>query len=214
MISHKWKCIFIHITRTGGTSIEHWLQGKPQWQVKHNSQHITSSYARDREYSDYYNDYFKFAFVRNPYERVASELFMARLYNNAHLSLNLDNPEHSLMHVNENHYKRINCKGGTEINDYPENLKPNCIYQNILAAGVDKVYKFEEFSEAVKDISSILGKPLPNGGLTRKWSERVPSHEGPIKYPIKSLQDLRPKDIEVINDLYGSDFEEYGYERL
>ena len=80
MISHKHKCIFIHIQRTGGTSIERWLQGEDQWNLKHNYKHITTSYAKERAYPEYYDDYFKFTFVRNPYERVLSELYLSLIH--------------------------------------------------------------------------------------------------------------------------------------
>lgn len=213
MISHKYKCIFIHIQRTGGTSIERWLQGEDQWNLKHNYKHITTSYAKERAYPEYYDDYFKFTFVRNPYERVLSELYIKQMFNSRHMDLDLDNPDR-LLTIRKGQYEDITCHGGSHINDHKEELKPNCIYQNILSQGVDKVYKYEEYDESLNDISSILGVKrrydLPREGFRRPSSE----HNGAIKYPIKNLEDLKPGDIEQINELYGSDFEEYGYERL
>lgn len=213
MISHKFKCIFIHIQRTGGTTIERWLQGEDQWNLKHNYKHITTSYAKKRAYPEYYDDYFKFTFVRNPYERVLSELHIKQMYNSRHMDLDLDNPDR-LLTIRKGQYEDITCHGGSHINDHKEELKPNCIYQNILSQGVDKVYKYEEYHESLKDISSILGVKMrdnfPKEGSRRPSSE----HNGAIKYPIKNLEDLKPGDIEQINDLYGSDFEEYGYQKL
>jgi hypothetical protein len=46
MISHKYKCIFIHIPRCGGTSIEELIQGKNQWLVEEKTKHLTSTQAK------------------------------------------------------------------------------------------------------------------------------------------------------------------------
>lgn len=74
MIDHKTKCIFVHIQRTGGTAIEKlfikndmWLSGRP------NHKHLLASQAK-KLYKDYWNDYFKFSFVRDPWSRTVSML--------------------------------------------------------------------------------------------------------------------------------------------
>lgn len=226
MISHHHKCIFIHIQRTGGTSIERWLQGEDQWNICHNVKHITTKFAKYKQYPEYYDDYFKFTFVRNPYDRVLSELFINKMYRDGHLSLDLENPDR-LMRINTANYMEINCAGGGFINGFKEdgnldevvieernNWKPNCVYQNILAAGVDKVYKYEEFEESIKDISSILGVSLEPFQNIPRCGERPVENGDNIDFPYKTREDLKEGDIEQINDLYGSDFEVYGYERL
>tara|TARA_E500000318_G_scaffold73397_1_gene68039 strand:+ start:494 stop:988 length:495 start_codon:yes stop_codon:yes gene_type:complete len=64
-IDHDKKLVFIHISRTGGSSIK------------------TALNLHDKQYNEYYHldssyipkeckDYFKFAFVRNPFDRFAS----------------------------------------------------------------------------------------------------------------------------------------------
>lgn len=65
MISHHHKCIFIHIPKTGGTSIENVLR---QDKSKGSNHRFLS------EYSNYsvFNTYFKFAIVRNTYDRIWS----------------------------------------------------------------------------------------------------------------------------------------------
>ena len=74
MISHKHKCIFIHFQRTGGTSIENALVGKNWHGIDPSSKHIFASTAK-RIYSDYWNDYFKFSFVRNYLSKVFRFVF-------------------------------------------------------------------------------------------------------------------------------------------
>lgn len=71
MISHTHKCIFIHISRTAGTSIEHALTGGDWWDVDPTTKHITASHSREI-YAEHWDKYFKFSFIRNPFDRLIS----------------------------------------------------------------------------------------------------------------------------------------------
>ncbi|QDV43238.1 Sulfotransferase family protein [Stieleria neptunia] len=73
MISHKYQCIFIHIPRVAGTSIEKWLCGSDWWEIDPATKHLLASQARQL-YSDFWESYFKFTFVRNPWDRMVSAL--------------------------------------------------------------------------------------------------------------------------------------------
>lgn len=74
MISHEHKCIFIHITKCAGKSVEqafgldlkHWHQNPTR--VKHGTPH-------DWEYPQYWADYFTFTIIRNPLARAVSAFF-------------------------------------------------------------------------------------------------------------------------------------------
>ena len=67
MISHKHKCIFLHVPKAAGTSIERFLREiDPE---------IPQKVLRKRGFSRFLNDhpdYFVFSFVRNPYDRFVS----------------------------------------------------------------------------------------------------------------------------------------------
>lgn len=65
MISHQYKCIFIHIPKTGGTSIENVLRQDKSKGSDHRLLHEYSNYSG-------FNSYFKFAIVRNTYDRIWS----------------------------------------------------------------------------------------------------------------------------------------------
>ena len=67
MISHEYKCINVHIPRTGGSSIEMMLAGK----IMENADHKTIHHYR-KEDKNVFNDYFKFSFVRNPWSKMVS----------------------------------------------------------------------------------------------------------------------------------------------
>ena len=71
MIDEFHKFVFIHIPRTGGTSIEQ----------SFNPERIPNQHMQLKHISDKFSDYFKFAFVRNPWERMVSYYFMDRYSN-------------------------------------------------------------------------------------------------------------------------------------
>ena len=65
MISHKYKTIFIHINRTGGSSIETVFN-------KELSNHERPNKIIKKIGLKKWNSYFKFTFVRNPWDRIVS----------------------------------------------------------------------------------------------------------------------------------------------
>jgi len=83
MINHKHKFIFIHLPSTGGTSIEHCFKKSaepftsalqdfdPPYICKEVEKHISPLIAKEI-YSEYWHDYFKFSFVRNPWDWLSS----------------------------------------------------------------------------------------------------------------------------------------------
>lgn len=70
MVNNEYKFIFLHVPRTGGTSIESLFQANaPQRKMK--SKHTSARYYRRKEKTKW-NTYFKFTFVRNPWDRIVS----------------------------------------------------------------------------------------------------------------------------------------------
>lgn len=83
MISYKHKFIFLHVPKTGGRSIEKFFKSK---NILHDSsfyQITPDPHHSLGEYSDMLNinNFFKFAFVRNPFDRVLSEYFYIKRWN-------------------------------------------------------------------------------------------------------------------------------------
>ena len=89
-VSHKYKVIFVHIPKTGGTALEYHL-GMHENLLKvglettatHNSnsslfgnevQHYTAVEIRNLLGSNIFDHYEKFSIIRNPYERFISEV--------------------------------------------------------------------------------------------------------------------------------------------
>ena len=72
MISHKHKCIFVHIRKTGGISVSSFLKEIDQdaeyaYHPNH-SLHAPLSWYKEAYGEQVYNDYFKFTFMRNPWD--------------------------------------------------------------------------------------------------------------------------------------------------
>lgn len=94
MISHRYKCIFIHIPKCGGTSIEDVIWPGPRseadlWkgQIDETSnkyqtsglQHLSAKNIRAEVGEQIFSSYFKFAIVRNPWDKVISQfLYLKR----------------------------------------------------------------------------------------------------------------------------------------
>jgi chondroitin 4-sulfotransferase 11 len=80
MISHDYQCIFTHIPGTAGKSIRQ-LFGVPEFERNHEIEGQNLEYALGhRALSDFvnkkfYGGYFKFTFVRNPFDRLVSAFF-------------------------------------------------------------------------------------------------------------------------------------------
>lgn len=72
MIDHQRKLLFVHITRTGGTSIEKSLIREDWWKIDPRTKHLSASQTH-RHYGDrLWREYTTFAVVRNPWDRFVS----------------------------------------------------------------------------------------------------------------------------------------------
>ncbi|EEP3497393.1 sulfotransferase family protein, partial [Campylobacter coli] len=63
----KYKCIFIHVPKVAGSSIERVIYQTDKWLVGHVKASDYTKFDKDK-----FDIYFSFGFVRNPYDRVVS----------------------------------------------------------------------------------------------------------------------------------------------
>ena len=204
MISHELKCIFIHIPRTAGSSIEKFLVGTDWWRFDRRTKHLVASQAK-KIYKEYWDDYFKFSFVRNPYSRMLSMASyssnMRRIYfGNETLLSDLISREFIngyrelfgqkiLLEHDHRFYKR------SEI--ITNKHKPGCVYGNILDENLDFVGRFETLADDMKFICDTLKvnkmRKLPIIGQG-KHDKRLDIHAQ-----------------HLINTIYKDDFTFYNY---
>jgi hypothetical protein len=71
IISHNLKLIFIHVHRTGGTSLTNILKQKLSDNFTVLSQHENGK-TLEPTFLEKYNDYFTLGFTRNPWDRILS----------------------------------------------------------------------------------------------------------------------------------------------
>ena len=81
VICHSKKCIFIHIPKTAGTSIEQFIRNKGKNYLEligvqyNRSLHHLTAHEIKKMYPYQFNIYYKFAIIRNPYDRLLSEYY-------------------------------------------------------------------------------------------------------------------------------------------
>lgn len=196
MISHKYKCIFIHIQRTGGSSIEEMITGEDWWLNEPSTKHLIASQAK-RLYAEYWNEYFKFSFVRHPVSRVNSCLKYAE-----HFGLSSDE-EGSIDFTG---YRRL--YGSKRIVEFDPRFyekkdvkswkhRGGCVYGNILDEKLDFIGKYETLkadAAYLRERLHIQNQPLAH----------LESSERPARV-------LTDQSIDEIRALYKRDFKRFGY---
>lgn len=163
MIFHGLKAILIHNERTGGTSCKRYLSkfSKSKKNFSHKLPPLIERIVGDK----IFKSYFKFTFVRNPWDRMVS-----------------------VYHA----YQQINWKGA--VVDYVRSLtfeeyirKPNdeiLVPQWMKTIGVDKVYRFEAYAKGMKDVCKRLKVPYEN------FVKYKTKHEHYTKYYTPELREL------------------------
>ena len=204
MISHKHKCIFIHIPRCGGSSIEDviwpkrrtvadlWMGFVSRYHNKYQTgglQHLFGKHIEVEVGHKVFSEYFKFSFVRNPWDRSVSQFhFMKRRPDlREFIGLGLNDPFKKYLdlirkktHVQWEQQYRF-------ITNTREELT------------VDFLGRFENYKQDVEFVLKKLGlsgKAIPHANPT--------SHRPYPEYYDKEA-------IEMVNFLYKRDIELFGY---
>ncbi len=195
MINHKHKLIFIHIPRTGGTSIERALCGRDWLNIHAPSKHLTAHTAK-KIYSEYWDEYFKFTFVRNPWDRMVSLLKYGQFYG---VSLDIQDiirSENYFMYFKKIEYDK-RYFNENQFNDF--NTINESVYQNIFGVEMDFIGKFENLEEDFSEIcliNNIINKKLPH---VEKSHHRKNYNQYYDSESIQLIEKKYNKDIKLFN---------------
>lgn len=188
MLDITKKFIFIHIPKTGGTSITKFLY--PNF-----SDERLRTYSKKHFYiSDYIkegvvnlDEFFKFAFVRNPYERALSHYF--------YLAVDRLEPRYKITYSSFYDFARkidIKCRYSQP--------QADCLLDEKGKLCVDFVGKFENLQEDFNFICDKISAPrqkLPHINKT--------NHKHYSQY-------CDDRTLELIQKMYAKDFEYFDYE--
>ena len=167
MISHSNRFIFIHVPKTGGTSISAVL--KPFGIVLSGDQNVKSIYYKHAKASylqpllgDEYSEYFKFAVVRNPFDWLISNYEFNRGLHRPFLK--------GTCIKNSNKIPNWATNIGFEnwLYWWVENFSPS---QNQFIADhtgiiiIDKVLRFESLEVDFSQVCEKIGVDFPKSGL-------------------------------------------------
>ncbi len=162
MISHRYQCIFIHIPRTAGTSVEHWIQGCDQWLIDPREKHLTGPEAK-KLYAKHWQEYFKFSIIRNPASR-----FISMLKFSDHFGIKIGKgglleiedyierfgPEPMLEHD----HRFTSRKSLLELSsEFCHQLQSGSLYRNTLGNEIDRVFLYEEMESMICELADKLG---------------------------------------------------------
>ncbi len=205
--SHNF--VFVHIAKTGGQSIKQALLpyrelGKKTRVARlmsklplrrdpaelHYPPHVSAQWLRRRIGAERFDKAFKFAIVRNPFDRLVSSYEYIR---------------QSDWHHAHEAAKRMGFK---EFLKYQKRrnlsyFRPQLYYLSDSHGKlmVDKIYRFEEFGGVLEDVCARIGIPKP---------ESVPHKNSSKRASLASYYD--EETIEMVRRNFGADLKAFGYE--
>lgn len=202
MVSHQYKCIFVHVRRTGGKSIEFALGGirlldrdgnptsiwdnaihrggKTTYKLCHRLHYVHDTAVGIRaQFPDEFASYFKFSFVRNPWEQMLSLFF--RLNDTKELSV-------SAFHQFITDYNRL---GGT--------VPRRSLFDESGQCLVNYIGRFERLEEDFAEACRLM----------KADGIRLPHHNACAHGDYRSYYD--DATAQRVNDLFQEDIKEFGY---
>ncbi len=213
MISYPYQCIFVHIPRTGGSSIERllwpakedrneknlWMGFTDPYHNKYQTgglQHLLASQIRREVGEETFRRFFKFAFVRNPWDKTVSQyLYMKRRKD---LRAFIGMAEHDSF----NHYLTlIAAKKHVQWE-----AQYRFIYSETGRQLVDFVGRFEHFRRDLQEVLERLGIRTRILGVPVK---RIPHLNRSVRRPYREYYDCEAR--ERVRDMYRRDIELFGY---
>lgn len=213
-ISYEHKCIFVHIPKTGGVSVGKHLKIKRLtrnlfrhstnvkfqyhdiWYPLH---HLPANIIK-KIHPNIFKKYYKFSFVRNPYNRMLS------LYLYMHKK-KWESMQNSSVEINDAVLADISAKFEKWVdkfiqsNDYRKLTQTKFLYENNRLI-VDDVFKYEDMEAELKKLKQKL---------KLEFDPREIHNSSTTMFDRKKL--LTPQIKEKIYNFYKEDFDNFGYEK-
>lgn len=198
IVNDAYKFCFVHLQKTGGTSITYNLGALDGTYLYH---YHHGFYQQEEKF----RDYFKFCFVRNPWDRLYSwynMMLKKGIHNSLSAYLMKDNPDFStFLDRSEVVYEKDSSEwdGHTP---YPKSISFNQLDYISDAQGkilVNYIGRFENLASDYQDIQRIIGFSNPLDHLNKF-----------VHKPYREA--YRKKDIEKVYRLYQRDIDYFGYE--
>jgi Sulfotransferase family len=143
MLLDDFRLAFVHIARTGGTSIEVALAGQDWWLISPQTKHLSARQIRSQCGEEKWNSYLKFSVVRNPWDRVVS-MFATGWW------------------MGEDRQ----CDAQAEFEHFIDNLAPHrnelyssLMYSEIIDEPLDQIIRYEALQEGFNKVCELIGKP-------------------------------------------------------
>lgn len=201
MIIHKLKLIFVHIPKTGGSTISNILVPNINihdekymeylYGIKNNKalQHL--SIIEIKKIVKNTDDYYKFSIVRNPYDRLVSEYYWCQIKN-------IGNKSGQKFDDFLNYIIDIFKNNKFDTNIYTDHFIPQYKFlydDNILK--VDKIFKFENFNNVLQFLKEKYD-------INTNFYKHLKVHNG-------NKLNLTQNQKNIIYNLYKKDFELFNY---
>jgi len=200
-INNNYTILFIHIPKCAGTSIEKFFDmqklellylAKDIYKINNiafSPQHLRGKDLKEKYAKDIFDDYFKFSFVRNPYDRLVSEYFY----------------QTKITTINKPHFKNWFFNYFKKIDTDHKLTQTEFLYiDGVLIT--DFIGKVENFNDDFNKLLNILDIKS-NKSITH---DRVKSN----RQNIKTFDLLDKDDIIKINKIWYDDFINFDYKML
>jgi len=201
MMNHQYRCIFIHIPKTGGKSVQRFFG--TNWQDHKD----ISRYARELE-PHVFTKYYKFAVVRNPWDRLVSDYnYQKKKGSQADHSLFIHDERGNKRSFNEWLEAVVSdpfccepTQWGADVSQGIHRWSPQVDWISINGKiAVDRVLRMENLQRDFAELGCILG--LPSRELPcYNWR----SHRHYSYYHNESTR-------RVVEKYYAKDIETFGY---
>jgi len=209
MISHKYKLIFIHIPKCAGSSIKDYYFDEPDvdWKVpnykilygwcpkrKIHLQHATSKQLLETGLisNEHWDEYFKFTFVRNPFDRAYSDYLW--IQKNRKIKgtfqeyiLQKGNFDKVLNDRSDKNYRGDHVISQTDFFDFEGNYK------------MDFVGRFESLNNDIEKLNKLLGIQKPFTYHSKKNKNRLDHYS--LFYSSKTKRMVEEKFSKDLNKL-------------